>query len=277
MAQIATSLRHTIGAQKRRAQKKWLFIRDGFFGPLPAPEKWVFVVGCYNSGTTLLHDLLARHPAVGSMPKEGQFYTDELLLPMSVGLPRLWSLEPERFRLNESSGSGVNVARLKRQWGAHYNDPTRPILLEKSPTNAARTRWLQAHFANAHFIGIIRDGRAVAEGIRRKVGHSLEIAATQWVRSNEIMLEDFTALEHSMLIRYETFTDRPDQMFTDILDFLGLAKALPSVEGREWRVHEQVSVIRNMNDRSMSRLTSQDLSVIDGIAGGLLRRLGYTH
>ena len=32
----------------------------------PKPEKWVFITGCYNSGTTLLHEILAMHAKVGS-------------------------------------------------------------------------------------------------------------------------------------------------------------------------------------------------------------------
>ncbi|MBK9319321.1 MAG: sulfotransferase [Bacteroidetes bacterium] len=44
----------------------------------PEPEKWVFILGCYNSGTTLLHKLLATHSDIGSMPNEGQFYSSQL-------------------------------------------------------------------------------------------------------------------------------------------------------------------------------------------------------
>ena len=40
-------------------------IFGSWFGYMPTPEKWVFIVGCYNSGTTLLHDLLASHHNFG--------------------------------------------------------------------------------------------------------------------------------------------------------------------------------------------------------------------
>ena len=35
--------------------------------PFEEPERWLFVVGCYNSGTTLLLNLLAQHPSVSHM------------------------------------------------------------------------------------------------------------------------------------------------------------------------------------------------------------------
>jgi hypothetical protein len=247
---------------------------DGVVGPLPKPEKWVFVVGCYNSGTTLLHDLLACHPKVGSMPSEGQFYTDQLLLPKSVGLPRLWAIEPERFYMDERSDRKVNIKRLKRQWGARYDDPTRLVLLEKSPTNAGRTRWLQKHFENAHFIGIIRNGYAVAEGIHRKAGHELRLAALQWLRSNQIMLQDFKHLQRAKLIRYEDLTEGPETI-TSVLEFIGLEPVELGTSSRSWRIHEQDAPIMNMNRHSFAALSADERQTIEGVGGALLQQFGY--
>jgi len=248
----------------------------GRFGPMPEPERWVFLVGCYNSGTTLLHDLLAENPQVGSLHTEGQFLTDQLVLPKAVGLARLWAMEPEHFVLDEGGGEGVRVDKIKRQWGAKFDDPHKPVLIEKSPTNAARTRWLQRHFAPASFIGIVRDGFAVAEGIHRKAGHSLEQSARQWARSNEIMLDDFEHLERKMVVRYEDLTARPAEVLAETLEFLGLQQHDEQVGDREFSVHEQTSKIRNMNDRSMQALSDADREVIQEAAGDVLRRLGYS-
>lgn len=249
---------------------------DGRFGPMPKPDRWVFLVGCYNSGTTLLHDLLAGNPNVGSLHTEGQFLTDQLVLPKAVGLARLWASQPEHFQMDESSDGGVSADKIKRQWGARFDDPNRPVLIEKSPTNAARTRWLQRHFAPASFIGIVRDGYAVAEGIHRKAGHTLEESAAQWAQSNEIMLDDFEHLERKTIIRYEDLTARPSEVLASALDFLGLESYDEQVGEREFSVHEQTSKIRNMNERSMAALSEADQAVIDGIAGETLRRLGYS-
>lgn len=261
----------------RKVRSKAMMIHNGVFGPLPRPKKWVFIVGCTNSGTTLLHNLLAIHPDVGSMPSEGQYYTDELLRPGSIGLPRLGGLKPERFYMDESSGSSVNVNRLKRQWGGQFNNPACPILLEKSPINALRTRWLQKHFDNAHFIGLVRNGYAVAEGIQRKAGHSLELAARQWARMNEIMLDDFAHLNRRKLVRYEALTESPQETLDEILSFLELPPNHVEVAGQVWHVHKQSSSIRNMNARSFEALTEKERKVIEVAAGSMLHRFGYTH
>lgn len=253
-------------------------VYNKWFGPLPKPNKWVFIVGCYNSGTTLLHNLLSNHSHIGSMPDEGQFFTDQLLLPKSVGLPRLWAIEPELFRLGEKDGKNINVNRLKRQWGAHYNDLKKPVLIEKSPPNAARTHWIQANFENAYFIGIIRNGYAVAEGIRRKGGHRLEMAANQWVNANEIMLEDFDKLKRKKIIRYEDICDSPGKILGDLMVFLGLnATFLGFKEEQTWKIHEQESKILNMNSRSIEALSPADIKVINSVASEMLMRLGYNN
>lgn len=248
----------------------------GLLGPLPSPDKWVFIVGCYNSGTTLLHDLLASHPFVGSMPREGQVYTDQLVSPKSIGLPRLWAIDPDRFYLDENSTTNINVTKLKRQWGARFNDPTKPILIEKSPTNAARVRWLQKHFLNSYFIGIVRNGCAVAEGIRRKAGHSLELSARQWMISNEIMLRDFEALSRKIAITYEELTEDTLNTLGRVFNFLELDSSHShSAASRRWRIHEQDAPINNMNGRSLSVLTEKEIATIKSVAGPMLSKFDY--
>lgn len=244
-------------------------------GRIPSPKKWVFIVGCYNSGTTLLHDLLASHSQIGAMPREGQFLTDQLRLPKAEGLPRLWALDPDRFQLDEHSRASIDVDRLKRQWGARYNDANQPVLLEKSPTNAARTRWLQKHFVPAYFIGIIRNGYAVAEGIHRKAGHPIELAARQWARSNEIMLRDFDVLDQSLLLRYERLAAAPDACLRELFEFIGVEPEKLSVGDEVWEIHERRSPIKNMNDQSFDRLTQAEVDVIDRVAYDLLEQFDY--
>lgn len=256
---------------RQRLDRWW----RGRFGPLAAPERWLFVVGCYNSGTTLLHDLLAEHPAIGSLPTEGQFLTDQFVVPRDVGLARQWAIEPARFRLTEDDGASIDVERIKRQWGARFDDVSRPVLLERSPPDAARTRWLQRHFRPATFVGIVRDGYAVAEGIRRRAGHPLELAAHQWAAANEIMLADFAHLDRAMLVRYEELTERPDDVIAAVCAFTGLPEMPSSLTGRRFAVHDEHSTVRNMNGRSIAALSVDERAEIRRVAGPMLDELGY--
>ncbi len=250
------------------------------FTPVPRPDKWVFLVGCYNSGTQLGMHMLGSHPRISALPEEGQFLTDQFPADYELGLPRMWVLREDLFRLTEKD-QGPDVIRLKKEWGVRL-DLSRPILLEKSPPNAARTRWLQQHFENAHFLAFVRNGYAVAEGIRRKAkpkhrrgGWPLELCARQWARCNEVLLEDGEHLERLLWVKYEDLTDRPDLEIARILDFLGAPDAGGIDMSRPWSVHERDEPIRNMNQESLDRLSRDDIAMITSVAGPMLERFGY--
>jgi hypothetical protein len=262
-----------------RKFRKHLKIKlNGIFGPLPEPEKWVFIVGCGNSGTTLLQRMLSSHPAIGSMLWEGQFFHDQLKGYKWGGwYKRRWATVPEYYRMDENSTHKVNVERLKRQWGAKFNDPTKPVLLEKSPRNTLRVRWLQKHFENAYFIGMMRNGYAVAEGIRRRVKrYDLRTAALQWTKANEFMLDDFNHLERKKIIRYETLAEKPDECLREICEFIGIDPKGMSLGGKVWSIHKEASTIKNMNYKSFEKLSEEDCQIIEEIAGDMLKRLNYS-
>jgi hypothetical protein len=245
-------------------------------GPIPKPQKWCFLVGCYNSGTTLLHEILSTHPSIASLPNEGQFLTDALPLPRELGLPRLWALKPELFELGKEDGKKVNVRRLKKQWGARINYLDRPVIIEKSPTNAARILWLQQNFENSYFVGIVRNGYAVAEGIRRKAKHSIEKCAQQWSVSNKILLRDLPQATNNLLVRYEELAEHPEKTIGRILEFLGLAQDDFLPLAGDWSIHEKNSEIRNMNDRSFKALSGEEIQLIQAVAQPMLSQLGYS-
>lgn len=223
-----------------------------------------------------MHRILATHPQIGSMPNEGQFFTDVLPLPQELDLPRLWAIRPELFYLDENGGRELNVTRLKRQWGAMLNDVRRPVVIEKSPTNAARLLWLQQHFPGAHFIAIVRNGYAVAEGIHRKAGHDIGLCAQQWATSNDILLRDLPKTKHHFLLTYEELAQSPQQKISEILQFIGLSEAqMGDVQRSSWAIHEQDSSIKNMNGKSFERLTEAELATIESAAGEVLTKLNY--
>jgi len=249
--------------------------------PVVTPQKWLFIVGCYNSGTELLMSMLGRHPGIASLPVEGQFLTDQFVPDYELGLPRMWALREDLFRLTESD-AGPDVTRLKKEWIMRL-DRSRPVFLEKSPPNSARTRWLQAHFENAHFVAIVRDGYAVAEGIRRKAephhlksGWPIELCARQWRRTYEVLLEDARYLQRLHWVKYEDLTAQPRDELGKILAFLNLPVDAPgfSLDGT-WAVHEKTEPIRNMNAENIAALSQDDIAVISQEAQPVLRHFGY--
>lgn len=258
----------------------WIRLKTKSFGyrfmRVPRPRQWVFIVGCYNSGTTLLHQLLSAHPSIGSMPNEGQFYTDQLPRGAQVGLPRLWAMRPEVFHLTESSTPPVNLNKMLRDWAWFYNDPSKPVLVEKTILNAARTRWLQKELPNASFIVLYRNGYAVAEGIHRKEGHPLKIAARQWSVSNSILNSDLHFIHRKHIVRYEDLVTDPEGVLLGVTDFLGISPLPPGIFQSTFKVHKLESGIRDMNKESIGRLSEKERKEIEEEAGEMLKQLGYT-
>ncbi len=240
----------------------------------PSPQKWVFIVGCYNSGTTLLHQLLSSHELIGSMPNEGQFFNDVLPFGRQFELPRLWALKPELFHLKETS-EGYDVDRLKRQWAWIYNDAHRPLLIEKTILHMARTRWLQQHFPNSYFIVLYRNGYAVAEGISRKEGHSLEKSIRQWTVSNEMLMDDLHYIKNKIALKYEDLTANPVEEVRKITEFLGISELPASVFEKEFTIHKSEGKISNRNEASLKKLGGEELRLINEIGGPMFEKLGY--
>ena len=259
--------------KKRRAalQTSWY----GRFGKISVPDQWVFVVGCYNSGTTLLHNVLASHPDIASLPKEGQYCTDQLQVPADIGLARSWALKPEIFCLGTRSDNPPDAERIKRQWSSMMMPRECKTYIEKSIPNAARIPWLENNFENARFVGIVRNGYAVTEGIMRKGGRTVEQAAEQWAESNRIMLRDLDSASSSYLLTYEEFTQNPEELLTKVFEFLGLPSIKISPGQKLWQIHGLKSEIRNMNGKSLERLNDEEKAVVKRMGQPLLSRFGY--
>lgn len=248
--------------------------------PVPRPRQWLFLVGCYNSGTTLLAQLLSQHPEIGGLPTEGHFITDQFVKDYDLGLPRMWAGREELFRMTEAD-SGPDPVRIKKEWGMRL-DRSKPVLMEKSPPNTPRTRWLQAHFEPSCFVAIVRNGYAVAEGITRKAdprhlrdSWPIEQSAWQWVRSNQVLMEDAAYLKRLLWVKYEDLTSDPLKELNRICEFLGIRPFAGFDSDAEFAVHEREEAIRNLNQVSIDRLTPEQIVRINSVALECLREFGY--
>lgn len=249
--------------------------------PVPKGKTWLFLVGCYNSGTTLLAELLSQHPQISALPTEGHFITDQFIKDYDIGLPRMWVEREDLFRLTEAD-TGPDVIRIKKEWGMRL-DLRKPVLLEKSPPNTAKVRWLQAHFENAHFVAIVRNGYAVAEGITRKADPKhlvnswpVEMSAWQWKRSNEILQHDAQHLKHLLWVKYEDLAADTESTLKKITDFVGINAFASFAADKSWSIHEREEQVRDMNQESIARLSRTEIARINQVAGDMIESFGYT-
>jgi len=247
---------------------------------------WLFLLGLNNSGTTLISRVLARHESISWMGGEGQFHSSEFLLPHDVpawspahepSIRRIFTEREELFRWTEGGGPDISL-RVMYDW-SYYLSKNMYLFEGGSPTNTLRSRGLQHHFSPSFFVAVIRNPYAVCEGIRRRDGYSIARAARHWTRGNQILLEDAAYLKNIITIKYEDFCDRPDEVLAAIARFLGLDESFEStVKSEQFDVHNidsDTSPIKNMNRRSLERLSIEDFDEVNRIAAPLMERLRY--
>ena len=250
-------------------------------------DSWLFLVGLTNSGTTLLQQILATHPSIYALPREGHrlttafpdpgiYHGRECSLRVRSELIRSWGVHAEHFHWTESDAP-LSALQAHYDWSRFY--PAEPaILLEKSPPNLVRTRWLQRHFHRAQFIAIVRSPYAVCEGIRRRGRNPIEDAALHWRRAHEVLLSDEPHIDRILWLSYEELCADPASALARAQSFLKLADPFDIEASRIFHVHNvdgAPSHVSSFNAKSIARLSDQDIASINRIAGPMIQRLGY--
>src|SRR5262249_29687327 len=119
------------------------------------------------------------------------------------------------------------------EWAPHWN-LARPVLLEKSPPNLLKTRFLQALFPGAKFVVIIRHPIPVSiptarwRGTRR-YGQMFK----HWLHCHEIFETEREHIERIHVLTYDELVQDPAGKLREIFESLGLDPIEPSepVEG----------------------------------------------
>jgi hypothetical protein len=126
-------------------------------------------------------------------------------------------------RLTEDSPlvSGANRRQLFHEWSRFW-DLVKPVLIEKSPPNVVRTRFLQALFPQAAFVVLVRHPVPVALATQKWSRTSLSSLLDHWLVSHTILREDEKHLERVLTVRYEDFIRNPADTLARVLGFLEL-------------------------------------------------------
>jgi len=190
-------------------------------------HQFVFLCGLHRSGTSPLFRILRDHPQIsgfrntGVPEDEGQHLQSVFPPAHKYGGPGRFGFNPEA-RLTEDSPilSLENQRKLFQEWSSHW-DLTRPYLLEKSPPNLIRTRFLQAAFPSSYFVVITRHPVAVSLATVKWTNSTLESLIEHWLRCHELFELDRPRLRRVIVIKYETLIDSKD--VDEIFNFLGLS------------------------------------------------------
>lgn len=248
------------------------------FSPLEEKE-FVFIGGLHRSGTTLLARLLGEHPEVSELSgtgvpmDEGQFLQDVYPTGSQFGGPGRFGFEAGSY-LDETSPLATrgNAMRLQKQWNAYW-DLEKPYLLEKSPPNLIRTRFLQALFPSARFVIVTRHPIAVAYATRKWAKTSIRSLIEHWTVCHERFSEDRHHLRRCLVLKYETLVAEPDTTMERIWRFLGLVPHRVSQNIRK-NVNQQYFSFWNRSSRIplLARRNSKTCRLF----GERVQQLGYT-
>jgi hypothetical protein len=187
----------------------------------------VFVGGLHGSGADLVAGMLAGHPAAsgfhatGVPHDEGQHLQDVYPPARLFGGPGKFALDPD-CALDETSerATPVTARRLFGQWSPRW-DLSRPILIEQSPPNLIRTRFLQALFPASRFVMVMRHPVVSALASSQPLD-DLEEAVENWFAAWARFEVDRPHLEHAMVIRFEDLVAAPVATIDLVAHFAGL-------------------------------------------------------
>ena len=188
---------------------------------------FVFVNGLHRSGTSILYRVLSAQSnfsgfsGTGVPEDEGQHLQTVYKAAKYYGGPGRFGFD-KRSYLNEFSSliSDKNRQKLFDEWSQNW-DLSKQFLVEKSPPNIIRTRFLQAMYPNASFVTILRNPIAVSFATQKWSKTSLDSLFKHWLVCNQQYKDDSRMLQKSLLFKYEDFTSKPYEVLIQISELLG--------------------------------------------------------
>lgn len=238
----------------------------------------VFLVGSQRSGTSMLANLLGRHPEL--------FFTNE----MKVG-PFLYRQEAELQRFlapyleapADDCFAHLAAEQLASLMQALLRPSGKTLWGDKFPEYSVQIPRLRRYFPRCRILHIVRDGRDVACSMirqKQKLPHWNQSrwaaatwygAAKKWHRFVSKALEDGRALppDEYLELRFEGLVAHPEATFRSIFGFIGCSYP-PSFQEELDRIV----------DRSGTHLREMDRDALElwhafGPASRLLHDLGY--
>ena len=190
--------------------------------------KYLFVCGLHRSGTTVLARCIGKlrdctsFENTGVLMDEGQYLQNVYPVDDAYGGPGRFGFSiGAHLTENSSLLTAANISKLRASWDAHW-DQSKPVRVEKTPSNLLMTRFLQAAFPNSYFVVIKRHPVAVSLATQRWCLTPLHRLFEHWMLCHEIFDQDKAFLRHVYELTYENFVSDPQKHLKQIADFIGI-------------------------------------------------------
>ena len=289
--------------------------------------------GHHRGGTTLMWNMLKLHPSIGSfgtMRETGADYSEGVFLQDVIPLFGIGSEglggSTTGNRRSEDRGLGMYALapenevhwtednhkdqvtyekrdRLLNAWGYHWlsnKAMDKPYLMEKSPTNAVVSRYLQAVFdlgieneqrrrrgsTRSKFLFLVR--HPIANSYAHRAGFAgcqhlgMDKLIGNWLKIMTYIQNDAKKkqLRQVMIVRLEDLTANPDKVYREVLKYLEL-------DVTEEVVQRAVSIVKPNQNAKYELQFCKDIykhgyqvgnkafEELDGMFGSEVRALGY--
>ncbi len=265
----------------------------------------IFVTGYQRSGTTLLGNILDRHPRLGIFVESffipAFYFTQVLYWPLRHPRNRIRlakAIMSERAWI--ANGVECDAAEVVAGMsGSSYADLLNALMTtwaekrgklrwgDKSPGYITKLHVLHRLYPDAKVVHIVRDGRDVWLSLKRlDWERNVVKVARDWGRSVE-EAQHFGQRrlgKHYMEIRYEDLTARPGPVMRSVFRFLGeeytdeVLKpgrgSSPNQALQDWpRIHDRID---GANSRKwLHEMPRRDLALFEDQTGSVLRDHGY--
>lgn len=202
--------------------------------------KSIFIVGYWNSGTTLLVDILRKHPQIRLRrarfkPNLEERTLTKILRKFDAGFIRLENdyetIIREGFvHYQEPHFDKLTHQQFRKVFDRKFAVPADYTLLLKNPWLFFMPAFLEENFGgdDIHKIIILRDGpgQIVSKDYWKRntenPEHQLYARAKFWVRSMEYFYDHWYQKPDTLTLRYENFCNHPTAFTQQICDFAQL-------------------------------------------------------
>jgi hypothetical protein len=216
-------------------------IQAKFLDPINNDINCVFIVGCGNSGTTLLNARLGMNPKIYSIPEETSWF-----------IPITPSLKEIRTQILFK----MDIARKDNK----------TILLEKTPKHVHCINTINLMITNKKFIFILRNPFSTVSSLKKRF-NSFEIALDRYILDNSVLNNIFSTF---LLVRYEDLVSDTENLMQRICDYLNVEYSILMSKG-ESNTYDQTSFhqLDNMSIRKIEvkkEIYSNQLYNVDSLS-----------
>jgi hypothetical protein len=268
----------------------------------------IFIVGCSRSGTTLLQSLLDAHPNI-VIPPEGQIYfrfgetfpyygklSDDrnrrrfIRDLLQDAYLQKWNLNCSVEEVEQVASSFTRAGIIEAVYCLYMCEKGAKRWGDKTPEHIRYLPLIKEDFPDAYLIHLVRDGRDVAEALKRMIFGPVSALGLGRFWRREVMhwreFQEQRGPDNMLEVRYEDLVSSPEQLIGRILAFIGEpyvdttssyadSDVSQLVGSESWHSSLQEDITTDKIGVYRQQLSERDVELFEYVAGDALEAYGY--